>query len=119
MALPRANRLSLRLDRDRLTKTGKTSHGKFFTLVAAPPAPRSPRPTGRDEVGPPKFAILLSKKTASLAVDRNKIKRITSAIIGTLLSSLPTKDYMVIPKRQVLTENYKILEEDLKSLFSK
>jgi len=67
MALPRAHRLSLRFDRDRLTKTGKTVFGKFFTLVVAD--------TPEDKkVGSPHLAILLSKKTASRAVDRNKDK---------------------------------------------
>lgn len=108
MALPRANRLSLRFTRERLTKTGKSVHGKFFTLVSA-----------KTESSISKLAILLSKKTASLAVDRNKIKRVTSAILETLLPSIFPKDYLVIPKRQVLTENYKTLEEDLKSLFAK
>ena len=112
MALPRANRLSLRFARDRLTKTGKTVHGKFFTLVSAPPAPNE----AEGEVGSPKFAILLSKKTASLAVDRNKIKRVTSAIIESLLSSLPAKDYLVIPKRQVLTADFQSLKKDLSTL---
>lgn len=115
MALPRANRLSLRFERERLTKTGKTSHGHFFTLIAAP-APRNPQSAGRDEVGSPRFAILLSKKTASLAIDRNKIKRITSGILELLLSSLPPKDYLVIPKKQVLIEDNKSLSEDLKKL---
>jgi len=112
MALPRAHHLSLRLDRDRLTKTGKTFYGEFFTLVVAPPAPRS----SKSEVG--RLAILLSKKTAKLAVDRNKIKRITSALVESLLSSLPVKDYLVIPKRQVLETDFKALHKDLQALFS-
>lgn len=115
MALPRANRLSLRFERERLTQTGKTVHGQFFTLIAAP-APRSPRPAGRDEVGLPRFAILLSKKTAKLAVDRNKIKRITSAILEPLLPSIIPKDYLIIPKRQVLTANFQDLQKNLSSL---
>jgi len=108
MALPKSHRLSLRFERDRLNKTGKSFSGKFFTLVAAD----SPENTSR-------FAILLSKKTATRAVDRNKIKRITSEIIESALSSIPGKDYLVIPKKQVLTEENKNLSEDLKSLFAK
>ena len=112
MALPRAHRLSLRFDRDRLTKTGKTVFGKFFTLVTAE--------TPEDKkTSSPRLAILLSKKTANLAVARNKIKRITSAILESHLSSISPKDYLVIPKRQVLIEEYKIIEADLINLFAK
>jgi len=111
MALPRANRLSLRFERERLTKTGKTLHGQFFAVVVAtPPAPNE----AKSEVG--RFAILLSKKTAPLAVDRNKIKRITSAIVESLLSSIPLKEYLIIPKRQVLSEDYKNLLKDLSTI---
>jgi len=113
MALPRANRLSLRFERERLTKTGKTSHGQFFTIVSVPVGEIHESPTI------PHLAILLSKKTASQAVDRNKIKRTTSAIIEILLPTLPSKDYLIIPKRQVLSENYKVLEEDLRNLILK
>jgi ribonuclease P protein component len=111
MALPKSHRLSLRFDRERLTKTGKTVFGKFFTLVVADSSDK--------KAGVPRLAILLSKKTARLAVDRNKIKRITSHILESSISTLPSKDYLVIPKKQVLTEDNKILEEDLKNLFTK
>ena len=112
MALPRAHRLSLRLNRDRLTKTGKTAFGKYFTLVS------SDTPVDK-KTDSPRLAILLSKKTASLAVDRNKIKRITSALIESFFSTIPPKDYLVIPKRQVFTEEYGILLKDIQYLFTK
>ena len=112
MALARAHRLSLRFERDRLNKDGKTIFGKFFTLVVA----NTPE---ENKSQSPRLAILLSKKTASLSVDRNKIKRITSALLENLLPSLPPKDYLVIPKKNVLTENNQFLSEDLKNLFLK
>ncbi|MFZ3068935.1 MAG: ribonuclease P protein component [Microgenomates group bacterium] len=112
MALARAHRLSLRFERDRLNKDGKTIFGKFFTLVVAD-TPEEKKSQS------PRLAILLSKKTAPLAIDRNKIKRITSALLEDLLSSLPPKDYLIIPKKHVLTENNQSLSEDLKNLFLK
>ncbi len=112
MALARAHRLSLRFERDHLNKEGKTFFGKFFTLVVAD--------TPKDnKTQSPRLAILLSKKTATLATDRNKIKRITSALLEDLLSSISPKDYLVIPKKQVLTEDNQSLSEDLKNLFLK
>lgn len=112
MALPKSHRLSLRFDRDRLTKTGKTVYGKFFTLVSAD------NPEDKKTVVA-RIAILLSKKTSNLATNRNKIKRVTSSLIEQLLSSIPSKDYLIIPKKQVLTESYSTLLEDIKTLFTK
>ncbi len=112
MALPRAHRLSLRLNRDRLTKTGKTAFGKYFTLIS------SATPADKKE-NSPRLAILLSKKTASLAVDRNKIKRITSALVESLFSSIPPKDYIIIPKRSVILSSYSDLTSDFISIISK
>jgi ribonuclease P protein component len=112
MALPKSHRLSLRFERDRLNKLGKSFFGKFFTLVVAD----SPEDK---QINTSRFAILLSKKTAARAVDRNKIKRTTSEIIESALSSIPNKDYLIIPKKQALTEDYKNLSADLKSLFEK
>ncbi len=109
MALPKSHRLSLRFDRERLNQTGKTVFGKFFTLVVAE--------TPEDKKAQsPRLAILLSKKTASLAVDRNKIKRVTSAIIENTLSSIPPKDYLIVPKRQVHETDFQILKKDLSNL---
>lgn len=112
MALARAHRLSLRFERDRLNKDGKTIFGKFFTLVVAD--------TPEDNKSQsPRLAVLLSKKTAPLATDRNKIKRITSALLEEIFSSISPKDYLVIPKKQVLTEDHQSLFEDLKDTLLK
>jgi ribonuclease P protein component len=108
MALPKSHRLSLRFERDRLNQTGQTKHGKFFTLVVAK--------TPEEKLVSPRFAILLSKKTSPLAINRNKIKRITSDIIVSLLNIFPKGDFLIIPKKQVLTEDYKGLLEDIKNL---
>lgn len=112
MALSKSHRLSLRFERDRLTKTGKTVFGQYFTVVSAA------NPDDQKTVSP-RLAILLSKKTAALAVDRNKIKRITSALLESILPTIKPQDYLVIPKHQVLTTDNHILEEDIKNLFTK
>ena len=111
MALSKSHRLSLRLHRDRLTREGTTSYGRYFTLVS------SPNPDSTATI--PRFAILVSKKMASLAVDRNRIKRITSDLIESLYSSFSPKDYLIIPKRQVLSTDYSSLQKDLQGLLVK
>jgi len=112
MALPKSHHLSLRFERERLDKLGKTLYGKFFTLVVAD-TPEDKKITS------PHLAILISKKTATRAVDRNKIKRVTSALLESVLPTIPAKDYLVIPKRQVLTEDYSSLLVDIKTLLTK
>ena len=107
MALKRAYHLSLRLKRESLVKVGQTLYGQFFTVVSAP---------SLDSLTAPRLAIIVSKKTATLASDRNKIKRTTSSLLQKLLPSLPAKDYLVIPKKQLLQTNYQLLESDLSRL---
>jgi len=111
MALSKSHRLSLCLHRDRLTREGITSFGRFFTLVSAKNSDPS--------ITVSRFAVLVSKKTASLAVDRNRIKRLTSALIESLYSSFSPQDYLIIPQRQVLTESYSNLSADLQNLLVK
>lgn len=112
MALARAHRLSLRFERERITQTGSTVYGKFFTIISAKISEDKDDKT-------PRFAILVSKKTSPIAVGRNKIKRIVSGAIESNLSNIPAKDYLVIPKKQILTEDNKAIKEDLITLFSK
>ncbi|HOX96380.1 MAG TPA: ribonuclease P protein component [Candidatus Woesebacteria bacterium] len=111
MALPKSQRLSLRFHRDRLTREGHTSRGHFFTVVSAPFSDQS--------LSSARFAIIVSKKTASLAVDRNRLKRITTSLLQQLSNSIFPADYMVIPQRQVLQESEQALLADLKKIFSK
>ncbi len=131
MALPRENRLSLRLERERLNKEGQTFFSRHFTLVSAPsssvgaihesPASVIPAKAGIHSINTaiPRFGILLSKKTTKLAVDRNLIKRRTSALISENLSDFPVADYLIIPKRSVLDTPHSELLADFLSLLAK
>ena len=127
MPLPAINRLPLRIERNRLTKEGQTFHTHHFTLVTSPTSlPRGQALKGTNPQGlalmefpTPRFSILLSKKTTKLAVNRNLIKRRTSALQPELLSSLPPADYLVIPKRSVLDTPHSDLLADLSSLLPK
>ena len=126
MPLPVVNRLPLRKERDRLQKEGKTFHTSHFTLISATsPSQRtllvgSPARRVLAGVHPvPRFSILLSKKTARLAVDRNLIRRRTSALLAELLFQFPPADYLVIPRRSILDNPHADLLADLSSLLSK
>ena len=120
MPLPATNRLPLRFERDRLTREGRSFHTRHFTLVTAPSLLVTPTEVEGFSLHPvPRFSILLSKKTAHLAVDRNFIKRRTSALLNELLSSFPPADYLVIPKRSVLDTPFPDLLSDISSLLPK
>ena len=68
---------------------------------------------------PARLSILLSKKTARHAVDRNRIRRRTSALLLELLSQFPPADYLIIPKRSVLDTPLPELLADLSTLLPK
>ena len=148
MPLPATNRLPLRKERDRLTREGRSFHTRHFTIVTAPTPLSSVIPSavgadgtrrgrshstqtsviparrvlaGLHTTNPlvPRFSILLSKKTARLAVDRNRIKRVTSALLAELLPQFLPADYLVIPKRSVLDTPHPDLLADLSSLLPK
>ena len=104
MALKRANRLSLRLKRESLIKSGHSFAGNYFTIISSP---------SLDQLKIPRGAVLVSKKTASHATDRNKIKRIALSLFKELLPGLPAHDYLIIPKRQVLQTSTPLLREEL------
>lgn len=105
MALPRANRLSLRFERESLKQNGLSFRGHFFTLIK-----------NTSSVENPRFAILVSRKTSSLSVDRNKIRRLTTEALRSFLPAVPSADYLLIPQRQVLQAKFEDLVLDLRRL---
>lgn len=104
MALKRAHRLSLRFKRESLIKSGQSFVGNYFTVISSP---------SLDQLQIPRAAVIVSKKTAALAANRNKIKRIILSLVQEKLPSLPAHDYLIIPKRQVLQTATPLLREEL------
>lgn len=74
--LPKAHRLPLRLSRHSLESQATTLHSPFFTLKFAPSA---------DFTQPTRAALIVSKKVASLATDRNRLRRRLSGQLATLI----------------------------------
>lgn len=116
MALPRANRLPLRFERDRVSREGKTIFTKYLTVVIASQKSVIPSEVEESQTIKPRIGILLSKKTAKLAVNRNLIKRKLSAALIPLLARLAQSDYLLIPKATVLTASPSDLEADLQKI---
>lgn len=73
--LARKNRLDLRSQRPR----GRRLGGKYFNLELLK----------FEATQEPKFAVIVSKKVAKKAVDRNRLRRLFAEAIQPLLSRLP------------------------------
>lgn len=107
--LSKQNRLSLKTDRFRIERDGKTLRSPLFTYLVAP----------RESPGlVTRFAILVSKKSIPLSVNRHQLRRYLTEIIRHHLDQLPSGlDIVLIPKKglQTITPN-QILADLLKCL---
>ncbi len=91
--LSKPNRLSLKTDRFRIEREGKTLSSALFTYLVA---------TRKDTTLSTRFAVLVSKKGLPLSVDRHQLKRRLTEIIRHHLVDLSTGlDIILIPKRPV------------------
>lgn len=91
--LSRANRLSLKTDRFRIERDGKTFHSPLFTYLVTPREGSSL---------PIRFAILVSKKNTPLSINRHRLRRHLTEILRHHLDQLPPGlDIILIPKRNI------------------
>lgn len=107
MALSKNNRLG-RFKSDYFAN-GKKFFGQYFTVI---------NKLYSDQAHP-RFAILVSKKTAKKAVDRNKIRRLTLAVIQKKMTSFAPYDYLFIPKSSLLTATFENLTSDITNVVRK
>jgi len=109
MTLPSQNRLNLRLERDRIENSSQKIHSLLFILLYSP----SPK-----NIKHSRFAVLLSKKFARLAVNRNKAKRLVHQAIQKNLNLLTSSyDIIFIPKKTIKTKTIKEISQDIENLF--
>jgi ribonuclease P protein component len=76
--LPRRHRLSLRKDADAIYREGKRIQGKYFALIVAE----------QKEKSNTKIAVVVSRKAAKLAVERNRLRRRATQAIRLHLNEL-------------------------------
>lgn len=89
--------------------SGKRIHGKLFTLLIAP-----------IDTGHAKCAVVASKKTASGAVDRNKIKRRTRNALAKRLGAVKKSAALVFyAKRETKAASFAAIEADIAALLAK
>jgi len=102
----KAQRATTQHVRDAVTK-GKTRHGEHFSV-------RTAALTDAASV----ITVVVSKKVAAKAVDRNTLKRrVRAALMHTKLPSSTT--HIVYPKKTAFAIPVKIMKEELESLLKR
>lgn len=98
---PHANRLTKSKDIQRIISTGKrytTPHLRIYWITTALPQPR--------------LTVVVSKKTAKLAVTRNRIKRrVRAALHG--LEGLTSVDVVAFPNQTIPALPFEVINEEL------
>lgn len=116
--LPAANRLKDKKTISRLFQSGYSIYGKIIFL-------RYQKNIKPDS--PPKIAIAIGVKTAPLATDRNRLKRLIQAILRDLINKIPPGfDFVIGINNKTFRlvflkdSNFrKVLLDDIKTAISK
>jgi ribonuclease P protein component len=106
--LPKKHRLAKTKDIQRVLAKGRNFFNPHFTIRILP----ATTPLSR-------FTVVVSSKTAKLAVRRNRLKRMIRPWLKNHLNSLKTGDYMIIvksktaslPDDQVIKQLHSLLSE--------
>ena len=108
MPLPKKHRLDGKKNIDNVFKRGRTVKGSFLFIKGLD----NPRGYSRS-------AFIVPSKHISLAVDRNKIKRILSGEIAKILLPERGYDVIVVIYKKIERERFKELGEELRKVLSK
>jgi len=109
MALPRKNRITSKKEIDYVFKNGRKIRGYFLFL----------RFVG-NQIGYPRFVFIIPSKFISLAVDRNRIRRLFSEEIKKMsYISKNGCDYIVLVSKKTERTEFGHLAEELHKLLSK
>jgi len=106
--LSKQNRLSLKTNRFRIEREGKTFRSPLFTYLIA----------SREDPGlPTRLAVLVSKKNVPLSVNRHRLRRLLTEIIRHHLGQFPPSlDVILIPKKGLQTTPPDQILSDLKQI---
>ena len=72
-----------------------------------------------DDKSKARLGIVVPKKTVSLAVKRNRIKRVIREIWRTQVNTTTNKDYLLITRKDVFSKTYKEIFKELDDKFDK
>lgn len=105
--LPRANRLTEKLDFENVRQNGKFVSMKFFSVSILD---RGDKSTSR-------FGFIVSKKISTKANERNKVKRMLREIVRRNLMKVKNGfDFVVITKRGIIEASDATIEKQLMSV---
>lgn len=84
---------------------GLRSHARYFVL----------QDRARDDSGPARFGLTVSKRTAKLSVHRNRIRRrLREALrLGAALSGAPGHDYVLVARTEALAAPFAQLKDQI------
>ncbi|MEK7139038.1 MAG: ribonuclease P protein component [Patescibacteria group bacterium] len=103
MALPRKNRITSKKEIDHVFKRGKVIRGDFLSLRFV-----------SNQLDYSRFAFIIPSKFISLAVDRNRIKRLLSEKVrevGTIASD--SRDIVVVVSKKVKRNEFNDLTKEM------
>lgn len=73
-----------------------------------------------NELSYPRFAFVISKKTAKKAVDRNYFKRVLRHIVQKNIEDIQKGfDFVVVIKKEIQKTNFAVIEQDVLDLIKK
>lgn len=108
--LPKANRLTKKIQFSEVLSRGKTMQGKFFAIKHLK--------TNRDE--PAKIGIIASKKIAKQAVYRNKARRRLREAVRSHVKSMQKGTVLAfLVKREILGANYSEVKQEVDTLIGR
>lgn len=107
--LPRPHRLTQKSDFEKVYQQGRAVGGRFLLVKSRP-----------NQLGQIRVGVVVSRKTAQKANQRNKIRRRVRQIIRShVLSSSSSFDLVVICRPSAQKATYQEMNEDWQSLWLK
>lgn len=106
--LPRTHRLSLRTEFKKIKLEGRLIQGKFFSLLLRV----------RQDNQPSRFAFIVSKKVHPLSSQRNRVRRLLSEAVYSLLSKYETNlDGVFLVRQLILGKTLTEIKNEVKKIF--
>lgn len=108
--LPKIHRLSLRTEFSRIKKVGQIFPGKMFGLLLVDDKSSSP----------PQFSFIVSKRIHPRAFQRNRIRRLLSEAILSLITEIkPGAQGVFLVKKAIIGQPLAVLKREVESVFQK
>ena len=108
--LPKIHRLPLRTEFKRTKYQGKTVSGDYFSLIFHK----------RTDQAASRFAFIVSKKVHPLSVGRNRIRRLMSEAVKSLLPQIPLNmDGVFLMRKAIVGKKLGEIQDEVEKILSK